>query len=171
MNYNVLFYKNASFIVLGILIIFSIIICISSKNNILNNLNFKNEMQHRSNLLQEGLENRNNNVQEGFTSKYKPSKLEKDNDIFSLIDRKLKALTQEIGGNEGKNEIKEILKNSKKICNLECAKCMMNMIEDKKGMKSIDFENLFDDENDDNCIKCKKYTELSSSLQGMIDSL
>ena len=171
MNYNVLFYKNASFIVLGILIIFSLIICISSKNNILNNLNFNNEMQYRSNLLQEGLQNRKHQVKEGFTSKYKASKLEKNNDIFSLIDRKLKALTQEIGGNEGKNEVKEILKSSKKICNLECAKCMMNMIEDKKGMKSIDFENLFDDENDDNCIKCKKYTELSTSLQGMIDSL
>ena len=69
------------------------------------------------------------------------------------------------------SEVKEILKNSKKICNLECAKCMMNMIDENKGMKSIDFDNLFDNENEENCIKCKRYTELSNSLQSMIDNL
>ena len=48
---------------------------------------------------------------------------------------------------------------------------MMNMIDENKGMKSIDFDNLFDNENEENCIKCKRYTELSNSLQSMIDNL
>lgn len=167
MNYSFSFYKNGSFIVLGILMFFIILICMSSKNNILNKLNFNNEMQYRNKIFKEGMQNR----KEGFTSKYKASKLEKDNDIFSLIDRKLKGLTQELGGNEGKNEVKQIFKNCKKICNLECSKCMMNMIDDNKGIKAIEFDKLFDDDNDENCIKCKKYTELSNSLQTMIDNL
>ena len=48
---------------------------------------------------------------------------------------------------------------------------MMTMLDENKGGKSIDFEKLLDEENDENCIKCKKYTELSSTINSMIDNL
>ena len=34
-----------------------------------------------------------------------------------------------------------------------------------------DLENILDDESDENCIKCKKYTELSTSIKSIIDNL
>ena len=45
------------------------------------------------------------------------------------------------------------------------------MLEDTKSGKTINVEDLLDDENNDNCIKCKKYTELSSTIQSLIDNL
>jgi hypothetical protein len=45
------------------------------------------------------------------------------------------------------------------------------MISDKKSLKTVDLENILDDETDENCIKCKKYTELSSSIKSIIDNL
>ena len=70
-----------------------------------------------------------------------------------------------------KSETKKILLNTKKICDLECAKCMMTMLSDNKSLKTIDLENILDDETDENCIKCKKYTELSTSIKSIIDNL
>jgi hypothetical protein len=94
----------------------------------------------------------------------------KNGDVFKVIENKLKGLLQELGGNEGKSETKKILVNTKKICDLECAKCMMTMISDKKSVKTIDLENILDDETNENCIKCKKYTELSNSIKSIIDN-
>ena len=108
-------------------------------------------------------------VNEGFTND--SSDTTKNNDVFKIIENKLKGLVEELGGNEGKSETKKILVNTKKICDLECAKCMMTMISDKKSVKTIDLENILDDETDENCIKCKKYTELSTSIKSIIDNL
>lgn len=111
----------------------------------------------------------NFNVKEGFTNDSNNST--KNDDIFKIIENKLKGLVEELGGHEGKTETKKILVNTKKICDLECAKCMMTMISDKKSVKTIDLENILDDETNENCIKCKKYTELSSSIKSIIDNL
>ena len=108
-------------------------------------------------------------VNEGFTND--SSDTTKNNDVFKIIENKLKGLVEELGGNEGKSETKKILVNTKKICDLECAKCMMTMISDKKSVKTIDLENILEDETNENCIKCKKYTELSSSIKSIIDNL
>ena len=48
---------------------------------------------------------------------------------------------------------------------------MMNILNDNKGAKSINVESLIEDDNNDNCIKCKKYTELSDRINSMIDNL
>ena len=48
---------------------------------------------------------------------------------------------------------------------------MMNMLDDNKGAKSINVESLIEDENNDNCVKCKKYTELSDTINSMINNL
>jgi hypothetical protein len=109
-------------------------------------------------------------VTEGFSSTTNDNTMKND-DIFKIIENKLKGLVQELGGNEGKSETKKILVNTKKICDLECAKCMMTMMSEKKSMKTIDLENILADETDENCMKCKKYTELSSSIKSIIDNL
>lgn len=113
---------------------------------------------------------KDSNVIEGFSSTTNDNTMKND-DIFKIIENKLKGLVQELGGNEGKTETKKILVNTKKICDLECAKCMMTMMSEKKSMKTIDLENILADETDENCIKCKKYTELSSSIKSIIDNL
>ncbi len=110
-----------------------------------------------------------NNKKEGFTND--STATTKNDDVFKIIENKLKGLVEELGGHEGKSETKKILVNTKKICDLECAKCMMTMISDKKSVKTIDLENILDDETDENCIRCKKYTELSSSIKSIIDNL
>ena len=61
--------------------------------------------------------------------------------------------------------------NTKKILNLECAKCMINMIDDNTKSKTIDIDNLIDNENNVNCNKCKKFTELSDTITSLIDNL
>lgn len=115
-------------------------------------------------------ENFKNKVTEGFSSTNNDNTIKND-DVFKIIENKLKGLVQELGGNEGKSETKKILVNTKKICDLECAKCMMTMMSEKKSLKTIDLENILADETNENCIKCKKYTELSSSIKSIIDNL
>ena len=116
------------------------------------------------------INNKNNTIKEGFTEKISSSKYDNDN-IFKIIDNKLKGLVQELGGDKGKAETKKILTSTKKICNLECAKCMMSMIDNNKSIKSIDMDRLLDNDDDEDCVKCKKYTELSTSIQSIIDNL
>jgi len=111
-----------------------------------------------------------NNKKEGFTND-STNTAKNNDDIFKIIENKLKGLVEELGGNEGKSETKKILVNTKKICDLECAKCMMTMISDKKSVKTIDLENILEDETNENCIRCKKYTELSSSIKSIIDNI
>jgi FtsZ-interacting cell division protein ZipA len=105
---------------------------------------------------------------EGFESF---SKTKDDNELTTIIENKLKSLTQELGNKKGLSESKETLKKTKKICDIESTKCMMNMLQENKGLRSINLDNLANDDSSENCIKCKKYTELSKSLQSMIDSL
>jgi ribosomal protein L44E len=114
--------------------------------------------------------NSNSKVVEGFGQKNEKL-FKKDDDIFALIDRKLKGLTEELGGDKGKKEVKKILENTKKISDLECAKCMMNMIEENKGLKSVDLDRLAEDDSSEYCLKCKNYTALSGSIKSMIDNL
>lgn len=105
---------------------------------------------------------------EGFESF---SKTKDDNELTTIIENKLKSLTQELGNKKGLSESKETLKKTKKICDIESTKCMMNMLQENKGLRSINLDNLANDDSSENCMKCKKYTELSKSLQSMIDSL
>ena len=138
-----------------------------------NNTNIKENFDGKKNSIKNDIKNsiKNSikNVKEGFT--YDTNDTTKNNDVFKIIENKLKGLVEELGGNEGKSETKKILVNTKKICDLECAKCMMTMISDKKSVKTIDLENILEDETNENCIKCKKYTELSSSIKSIIDNL
>ena len=110
---------------------------------------------------------------EGFKEGLNESNYNKkaSDDIFRMIDNKLKGLSLELGGAEGKVETKKILTNTKKICDLECAKCMMIMLNNKKSINSIDIEGVLDDETDENCIRCKKYSALSTSITSIINNL
>lgn len=174
------FYSFITYGLLTLLIIFIFSLTFKYKFKTAQNLSFRS-LTNKNSLkenYQNSVENHNNiniNGQEGFTlreglSIKNSSKVDNDN-VFKIIDNKLKGLVEELGGDEGKNETKKILTNTKKICDLECAKCMMTMINDKKSLKTIDLENIMNDETDDNCIRCKKYTELSTSIQSIVNNL
>ena len=160
MNFTMEMYKNIAYAVLAVLFIVIIFSCFNFQQRVVQNLSFREVTNINSN-------------KEGFTSnsRLKENKYKTDDDLLKMIENKLRGLTEELGGTEGKKEVKSLLTSTKKIVNLECAKCMMNMLDDNKGAKSINIENLIEDNNSDNCIKCKKYTELSSTINSMIDNL
>jgi hypothetical protein len=164
--------NNYTFITYGLLtllIIFIYSISFKYKFKTAQHLSFRTSTNVNSN--KENFNTKEDSkVTEGFSSTTNDNTMKND-DIFKIIENKLKGLVQELGGTEGKSETKKILVNTKKICDLECAKCMMTMMSEKKSMKTIDLENILADETDENCIKCKKYTELSSSIKSIIDNL
>jgi hypothetical protein len=164
--------NNYTFITYGLLtllIIFIYSISFKYKFKTAQHLSFRSITNVNSNK-ENFIPKKNTKVTEGFSNTTNDNTMKND-DIFKIIENKLKGLVQELGGNEGKTETKKILVNTKKICDLECAKCMMTMMSEKKAMKTIDLENILADETDENCIKCKKYTELSSSIKSIIDNL
>lgn len=155
--------KYYQYIAYGSLLLLCFIVICMCFNYKYSPLNSKDEIYFSNKVNQ----NSNATLREGFTEK-PDTKL---SDIFTVIDNKLNGLTTELGGSKGQKETKQILVKTKKICNLECAKCMMNMIEENKSLKTVDLDSMLDDETSDNCIKCKKYTELSTSIQSIIDNL
>jgi hypothetical protein len=164
--------NNYTFITYGLLtllIIFIYSISFKYKFKTAQHLSFRTITNVNSNK-ENFITNKDSKVTEGFSSTTNDNTMKND-DIFKIIENKLKGLVQELGGSEGKSETKKILVNTKKICDLECAKCMMTMMSEKKSMKTIDLENILADETDENCMKCKKYTELSSSIKSIIDNL
>ena len=192
-------YQYIAYGLLILLIIITLIYCCSFKKNIKKKLEFSKKINENSNKTFNNETNKNlnnnllvsnhivgynsnnnyttinnskniegfNNIRENFESK--PEKVDKG--VIDFIENKLKGITSEIGGENGKKEIKQVLTNTKKVCNLESAKCMMNMIDENKGPKTINLEKLLEDDSSENCIKCKKYTELSKSIQSIIDNL
>jgi hypothetical protein len=145
-------------------------------------LSFKYKFKSAQRLSFRSLTNKNSNapvkenysnIKEGFKEGLNETDYNKkaSDDIFRMIDNKLKGLSLELGGNEGKAETKKLLTSTKKICDLECAKCMMAMLNDKKSINSINIEGVLDDETDENCIKCKKYSALSTSITNIINNL
>ena len=119
MKFTMEMYKNIAYVILAVLFIVIIFSCFNFQQRVVQNLSFREETNLNSN-------------KEGFTNnrKLKENKYNKDDDLFKMIENKLRGLTEEIGGSEGKKEVKNILTNTKKIVNLECAKCMMNMIDE-----------------------------------------
>lgn len=164
--------QNYSYLLLIALFLFVIIYCMNFKNSIINRLHFRENTNLNSNSTRSSNNGSlvNPRIVEGF-SLGSSKKIEKEDDIFVLIDRKLKGLTEELGGSKGTKEVKKILEKTKKISDLECAKCMMMMIEDNKGVKALDLDALVNDDASDMCLKCKNYTSLSTSIKSMIDNL
>ena len=162
--------QNYSYLLLIALFLFVIIYCMSFKNAVIKRLDFRETTNLNSNLNYNS-SLKNPGIVEGFSLGSSSKKLDKEDDIFVLIDRKLKGLTEELGGSKGTKEVKKILEKTKKISDLECAKCMMMMIEDNKGVKALDLDALVNDDSSDMCIKCKNYTALSTSIKSMIDNL
>lgn len=162
--------QNYSYLLLIALFLFVIIYCMSFKNAVIKRLDFRENTNLNSNLNYNS-SLKNPGIVEGFSLGSSSKKLDKEDDIFVLIDRKLKGLTEELGGSKGTKEVKKILEKTKKISDLECAKCMMMMIEDNKGVKALDLDALVNDDSSDMCIKCKNYTALSTSIKSMIDNL
>ena len=157
--------KTCEYFAYGLLIFLAVVVVVYSfsfKYKSVQNLNFDKRVNMNSNAV-EGFYN----LREGYSSKPQVT----NENILDFIDNKLKGITSELGGDKGRKETKQILVNTKKVCNLESAKCMMNMIDENKGPKTIDLERMLEDDTNENCIKCKKYTELSNSIQSIIDNL
>jgi hypothetical protein len=160
-------YSFISYVLLSILILFIFSLSFNYKFKTAQNFSFRSLTNQNSNAT---------NIKEGFSFNNKSkvtdnaSKVETQS-LFKIIDNKLKGLMQELGGEEGNAETKKLLTSTKKICDLECAKCMMAMISDKQSLKTIDLENLMEDETNENCILCKKYTHLSQSIDSIINNL
>lgn len=161
-------YSFITYALLSLLIIFIFTLSFKYKFKTAQNLSFRSLTNQNSNTstIKEGFSF--NNSESSVTKN--SSKIETDS-LFRIIDNKLKGLVQEMGGSDGNVETKKLLTATKKICDLECAKCMMTMINEQKSLKTIDLENIMEDETNDNCLKCKKYTELSKSIGNIIDSL
>jgi len=165
-------YSFITYLFLTILIVVIFSLSFKYKFKSAQKLSFRSLTNKNSNAVIE--ENYNNmNIKEGFKEGLTESNYNKNetDSIFKMIDNKLRGLTLELGGNEGRNETKKILTSTKKICDMECAKCMMAMLNDKKSINTINFEGILDDETDENCIKCKKYSELSTSITSIINNL
>tara|TARA_B110001452_G_C15239019_1_gene429036 strand:- start:2268 stop:2762 length:495 start_codon:yes stop_codon:yes gene_type:complete len=164
MKFSNKYCEYIAYSILFLLVLVVICYCFTLRYKVIKNLDFDFYRKINQNSNAKNVEGFSGNNAQGY--KYK-----KDDDIYKLIERKLQGLVSELGGDSGKKETKQILVNTKKICNLECAKCMMNMIEENKGIKTIDLDKMLDDEDSENCIKCKKYTELSNSIKSVIDNL
>jgi hypothetical protein len=165
-------YSFITYLFLTILIVVIFSLSFKYKFKSAQKLSFRSLTNKNSNAVIK--ENYNNmNVKEGFKEGLSESNYNKNetDSIFKMIDNKLRGLTLELGGNEGRSETKKILTSTKKICDMECAKCMMTMLNDKKSINSINIEGILDDETDENCIKCKKYTALSTSITSIINNL
>ena len=155
MNSRSELYKKIAHVVLALLFIGIICSCFTFQRRVVQNLSFRENTNLNSN-------------REGFGNKDKDNK---DADLIKLIENKLKGLQEELGGKTGIKEVKEVLINTKKIVNLEGAKCIINMIEDNKGSRSIDVEKLLSDDNEDNNVKCAKYSTLSNAIDDILENL
>jgi hypothetical protein len=165
-------YSFITYLFLTILIVVIFSLSFKYKFKSAQKLSFRSLTNKNSNAVIK--ENYNNmNIKEGFKEGLTESNYNKNetDSIFKMIDNKLRGLTLELGGNEGRSETKKILTSTKKICDMECAKCMMAMLNDKKSINSINIEGILDDETDENCIKCKKYSALSTSITSIINNL
>ena len=131
----------------GIFIILVIIFIIYSSIN-----NKKNAIINKN--VERVIEEKYTNIKNSNTEGYKNfgSKKSSENDITNIIENKLKALTQELGNSSGIKESKETLKKTKKICDMESAKCMMNMLNENKGLKSINLDNVADDDSSESIV-------------------
>ena len=161
-------YSFITYALLSILIIFIFTLSFKYKFKTAQNLSFRSLTNKNSNA---------NNLKEGFSfnntnnSVTKNSSKVETETLFKIIDNKLKGLMQELGGDDGNVETKKLLTSTKKICDLECAKCMVTMIDEHKSLKTIDLENIMEDETNENCLKCKKYTHLSKTIDSIITNL
>ena len=107
------------------------------------------------------------NSREGFTGE----KHIKDDSIDECLKRKVTATTDELGGENGCSDVKKILQEVKKSCCLEGAKCMMNLLSNNKSSKTINLDNILGDKDNEEGQKYRQYTELSQSLQNIIDNI
>ena len=103
MNFTMEMYKNIAYAVLAVLFIVIIFSCFNFQQRVVQNLSFREVTNLNSN-------------KEGFTSNrnLKENKYKTDDNLLKMIENKLRGLTEELGGSEGKKEVKSLLTNTKK---------------------------------------------------------
>tara|TARA_B100000902_G_C27322663_1_gene925843 strand:+ start:18099 stop:18617 length:519 start_codon:yes stop_codon:yes gene_type:complete len=165
-------FRNIAFGILGLLLIVIMTSTFRIKNSIVNSVFGVKNINAYSNTQE--YSNWNTDNREGFTVRegfiFDTEKKNEDN-VDECINRKLSSLKTELGGDKGINDIKNILKNAKKICDYEATKSMMNLLSANKSTKTINLEDILNDHENKDCGRCKDYTELSSKLKDMLDNI
>ena len=125
-------YSFITYLFLSILIIVIFTLSFKYKFKSAQKLSFRSLTNKNSNA---SIKENYDNIKEGFKEGLSESNYNKNetDSIFKMIDNKLRGLTLELGGNEGKSETKKILTSTKKICDMECAKCMMDSLSLKRS--------------------------------------
>ena len=174
MQFSSISSRNIAFGVLVLLAILIMTTTFSIKNSILTsvfgvkNVKAYSDIDNLNNLNNYESVNREGfTIREGFT--FNTNKDEES--IDECINRKLASLKTELGGSKGINDIKKTLNNAKQICDYEATKSMMNLLSANKTTKTINLEDIFNDTDNKDCGRCKDYTQISSKLKDMIDSL
>ena len=169
-------------------IIFLLFIIISStfkhQENILRDLSFRKNTNLQSNI--DGYQNikinkkqptnnekntkTNNNI-EGFSNNQFTEI--NSNELFNNIDQQISNLMQDIGGQEGKNKLKQNLTATKKVCDLESAKSIISMLgnTNTEEINLYNIDHLLNNNYGSENIRYKKYTELSKTIQNIIDGI
>ena len=93
MNFTMEMYKKIAYAILAILFIVIIISCFKFQKRVVQNLYFREVTNLNSN-------------KEGFTSNrnLKENKYNNDNNLLKMIENKLRGLTEELGGSQGKKK-------------------------------------------------------------------
>jgi hypothetical protein len=159
-NKNLEFFAYTSIIILLFIIMCSLV----GRNRIPNN----------NNLKFRDMINKNSNI-EGFTNdkaktKLQPEKIDHDS-LLELIDNKLKYLIMDLGNQKDIEKTRQILKKTKKISDIESSKCIMGILDNNRDNKDFSIENILHNDYDEKCVKYRKYTELSQSIQSIINNL
>ena len=166
------FYQKIGYFLLIALFFISIIYIFLFNKTLDKRYKLKNVMKSCGiNTYNDDINNYYNNKEDDILEGFNNVKELEQTKIEYIINNKLKSLETEFGDKKGLENTKSLLTNTKKICDMECMKCMINMIDSSKGSTNMDVEKLINDEKNENCVKCKKYTELSQRIQNMIDSI
>lgn len=183
MKFNNIYMEYCAY---GLIVMLLFIIILSShkhQENIVRDLSFRKITNLQSNIddynnikitRNNSHINTNNNIKtqlEGFSNNnlYKID----NNEFINNIDQKISNLMNDIGGTKGKNDIIKSLTTTKKVCDLESAKSLMSMLgnNNNSDINLYNIDHLLNDNYGSENIRYKKYTELSKTIQNIIDGI
>ena len=168
-------YSFITYLLLSLLIIFIFSLTFKYKFKTAQQLSFRALTNQNSNAnlkenYQNSIDNYNNinvNGQEGFTLKEGNTNINNQNRTLQAIESHLSGLETTLNGSTGKQNIKNILEKTKKVCDLESGRYFANMI-NPQNTDTIDLEGVMNDETSDNYIKYNKYSTFSKSIESIL---
>lgn len=153
-------------------LLFIILICIAKYNyKNVEQLNFRQVTNQNSN--KEGMSNRQKrHIREGMEDN---NKLDLDK-LLEVVNKRLIESEKTLGSNQEKTKKKQLLQRVKKSLDIESSKIMLgilntkNKTENEHESNKFSIEDIFQEEDSEEFVKFKKYTQLSQSLQQTLNS-